>query len=403
MKTSARISSPQVCGYRCSLPYLCFAVVVVPLALLLGAQAPLQAQAGDARAGAAVLKKRNCVGCHSINGEGGKTAPDLARRSNAEFTPATLAASMWNHGPAMWQAMAQRKMQVPALRIEELHDLYAYFFALRYFEPHGDAGRGKVVFVSKRCSQCHALVEVNGTGPGPPVPKWPALADPVLWIENMWNHGSGMARELQDRGVAWPEFTVQEMTDLMVYLLNMPGLPRTSPALRFGQGAAGEDALREHDCLECHTLSAAVVGAIDLMAISRRERSLTGLAAAMWNHRPLMSAAAEKKGLTMKPFRDDQMRDMITYLFEENYFDERGDAERGAGLFRSKRCDSCHGRDGTGAPALPGTGGFTAASFASGVWHHGPAMLGRMKERGVEWPALNGREVTDLIAYLNQQ
>jgi hypothetical protein len=122
----------------------------------------------------------------------------------------------------------------------------------------------------------------------------------------------------------------------------------------------------------------------------------------MWNHRPLMSAAAEKKDLPMKPFRRDQMRDLVAYLFEENYFDEPGDAARGAGLFRSKGCDSCHGREGTGAPALRGRGGFTSASFASAVWFHGPAMFERMKERGIQWPALTGLEVTHLMAYLNQ-
>ena len=219
----------------------------------------------------------------------------------------------------------------------------------------------------------------------------------------MWNHGSSMALEFQNRGLAWPEFTVQEMTDLMVYLLNLPGLPRTGPALRFGLSAAGEDAFREHDCLECHTLGVTVEGAVDLAAVARRERSLTGLATAMWNHRPLMSAAAQKKGLTMKPFREDQMRNLIAYLFEENYFDERGDAARGENLFRAKACDSCHGRQGTGAPVLRGTGGFTAASFASAVWRHGPAMLERMNERGVQWPALTGRDVTHLMAYLNQR
>lgn len=370
---------------------------------LLCAPALLLAQAGEARAGAAVLKTRNCTLCHSVAGEGGKTAPDLARRSAEEFTPATLAASMWNHGPAMWQAMAQRNIQVPALETEELHDLYAYFFALRYFEPAGDAARGKTVFVSKRCNQCHALVEVNGTGPGPPVSKWPTLADPVLWIQNMWNHGGVMASELQHRGIAWPQFSVQEMTDLMVYLLNLPGLPRHVPALQLGQAAAGEDVLREHDCVECHTLGAKVAGKVDLAAASRRERNLSSLATTMWNHRPLMAAAAEKKNLMMKPFRRDQMRDLVAYLFEENYFDELGDAARGAGLFRSKSCDSCHGGEGTGAPALSGRGGFTSASFASAVWSHGPAMLERMKERGIQWPALTGREVTHLIAYLNQR
>jgi hypothetical protein len=59
---------------------------------------------------------------------------------------------------------------------------------------------------------------------------------------------------------------------------------------------------------------------------------------------------------------------------------------------------------GTGAPALLGTGGgFMATNFASAVWIHGPAMLKTMQERGINWPNLSGRDVSDLMAYLNRQ
>jgi cytochrome c2 len=365
---------------------------------------PLAAQAGDAQAGAAALKDRQCIVCHSIAGRGGNLAPDLARRSGQDFTPATLAAMMWNHGPAMWQAMEQRQMAVPALGSDEILDLYAYFFWLRYFEPPGDAARGRVVFVSKNCNQCHALVVTNGAGPGKPVPQWAALTDPVLWIQNMWNHGGEMALELERRGIAWPRLTVQEMTDLMVYLLNLPGLPARQPGLRFGQGASGEEVLRDKNCMDCHTFGVSAPGTVDLAGVSRRERSLAGLAAAMWNHRPIMAAAAEKKGVPMKPFEGRQMAHLISYLFEENYFDEPGNPARGASLFQSKQCGSCHGVAGTGAPALLGTGrGFMPANFGSAVWTHGPAMLKTFQERGINWPNLTGRDVSDIMAYLNRQ
>jgi cytochrome c2 len=365
---------------------------------------PLAAQAGDAQAGAAVLKDRQCTVCHSVSGRGGSLAPDLARRSRGDFTPATLAAMMWNHGPAMWRAMDQLSLAVPALRSDEILDLYAYFFWLRYFEPPGDAGRGRVVFVSKSCNQCHALVVTNGTGPGRPVPQWAALTDPVLWIQNMWNHGGEMSRELQNKGIAWPHLTVQEMTDLMVYLLNLPGLPPREPGLRFGQAAAGEDVLRDKNCMDCHTFGVAAPGMVDLAAVSRRERSLTGLAATMWNHRPIMAAAAEQKGVPMKPFEGRQMAHLISYLFEENYFDEPGDAARGANLFQSKQCGACHGVAGTGAPNLLGSASASMpATFASAVWLHGPAMLKTMQQRGINWPNLTGRDVNDLMAHLNRQ
>ena len=44
-------------------------------------------------------------------GGGGKIGPDLGRIIDRGFTPASLAATMWNHAPAMWHAMAEKKFR----------------------------------------------------------------------------------------------------------------------------------------------------------------------------------------------------------------------------------------------------------------------------------------------------
>jgi hypothetical protein len=36
------------------------------------------------------------------------------------------------------------------------------------------------------------------------------------------------------------------------------------------------------------------------------------------------------------------------------------------------------------------------------LWHHGPAMLDRMKSQGIAWPRLNAADMSGLIAYLNR-
>ena len=40
-------------------------------------------------------------------------------------------------------------------------------------------------------------------------------------------------------------------------------------------------------------------------------------------------------------------------------------------------------------------------TMLSVLWEHGPTMLSRMKEKQVQWPRFETREMSDLIAYLN--
>lgn len=57
---------------------------------LLSQTAPL----GDSARGAEVFQEQKCVVCHSVNGQGGKSAPDLGQTVGRGYTPATLAALM---------------------------------------------------------------------------------------------------------------------------------------------------------------------------------------------------------------------------------------------------------------------------------------------------------------------
>jgi hypothetical protein len=37
----------------------------------------------------------------------------------------------------------------------------------------------------------------------------------------------------------------------------------------------------------------------------------------------------------------------------------------------------------------------------STLWRHGPRMLKEMEAKGVAWPKMSARQMSDLIAYLN--
>ena len=107
----------------------------------------------DSARGAKLFETLACVQCHSINGQGGKIGPDLGRRAAREFTPASLAATMWNHAPAMWASMKERDVRAGDLNEQAAADLFAYFYAARFFDKPGDAGRGKQLFASKHCAE----------------------------------------------------------------------------------------------------------------------------------------------------------------------------------------------------------------------------------------------------------
>ena len=146
---------------------------------------------GDARRGEALFRSQGCVQCHSVNGKGGTAAPDLAKRIDRNFTPTVMASLMWNHAPAMWEAMKKNGVTKTSLSPEAASDLFAYFVSARYFERSGDAARGKQTFAAKHCADCHGITS-SPMAAAPPVAKWESLAEPVVLAQQMWNHGAKM-------------------------------------------------------------------------------------------------------------------------------------------------------------------------------------------------------------------
>jgi len=107
---------------------------------------------GDAGRGEKTFATQGCVHCHSVGGKGGTVGPDLGRRIGRSYTPSLMASLMWNHAPEMWSAMEKTGLARPQLGAEQAADLFAYFYAARYFEQAGDAGRGKQVALMKRAA-----------------------------------------------------------------------------------------------------------------------------------------------------------------------------------------------------------------------------------------------------------
>jgi mono/diheme cytochrome c family protein len=336
----------------------------------------------DSRRGADLFATQKCTTCHSVYGQGQHTAPDLGQRASREYTAAGVASRMWNHAPTMWYSMGKSNIEPPKLTEGNAADLFAFFYATRYFEKRGDAGRGKRVYESKKCGQCH-----EAGGPGLPVTKWKSAADPIDLVLQMYNHAPQMKEAAAGKNFKWPTMTPDELTDLLVYVENLPANRGLTPQFHLPAGNRGKELLVSKGCTGCHTGAMALE---DKLA----GQTLTDVAAAMWNHAPKMREKAQT-------LSSDEMREILAYTWGAQFFHSKGNAAKGARLF-SAQCGTCHGVSGSGAPDLASKkGSFSTLAFVSGLWSHGPTMLERMKAKKKKWPNLSPDDVSNLVAFID--
>jgi cytochrome c2 len=357
-----------------------FPLWVVVCLLALGCAASAAVIPGDAKAGAQVFTSEKCISCHSVQGQGGSTAPDLGKRGTGAFTPAEMAALMWNHAPQMWSAMEKSGIQKPKLSPDQAADLFAYFYAARYFEPPGDAGRGRKLFVSKGCSECHNITG-SAADVGKPVMTWTSVADPIELSRVMWNHGTQMREAMSKKKVTVPQLTVAEMNDIIVYLRNLPQTKNLPPTFAPASAETGEMLFTAKGCQKCHQ------GAKSL-AKRTTMRTVADMAAAMWNHSPQM-------GTTLPELRPEEMTRLAGYIWALQFDDHGGNADRGKKVFTEKGCAGCHNQ------VFPLKAPVSPYQIVSALWSHGPDMQKQMISKKVAWPRFDGSQMADLLTFAN--
>jgi mono/diheme cytochrome c family protein len=346
-----------------------------------------QMAAGDARRGEQLFRSQQCVQCHSVNGQGGKTAPDLGRRIDRNYTPTVMASLMWNHAPTMWAAMKRQNITPPHLSPSEAADLFAFFVSARYFEKPGDAGRGKQAFTAKHCADCHGVTDSKAAG-APPIAKWESLADPIVLAQQMWNHGAQMQKAFAERKLPPPSITAQELTDMLVYLQNLPETRDVARTFSMPPSDNGEQLFQAKGCAGCHVGKNTLEGRL-------ADQSLTGIAAAMWNHQPRMKQPPPQ-------LSEEEMRQILSYIWARQRFRGEGNSARGKRVFAEKRCETCHNDPASGAPKLAKSkDAYSDVTMVSTLWVHGPRMQEMMAQKKIEWPRFTAQQMSDLIAYLN--
>jgi mono/diheme cytochrome c family protein len=343
--------------------------------------------AGDARRGEQLFQSQQCITCHSFNGKGGTSAPDLSKRIDRAYTPAVMASLMWNHAPEMWSSMTKQGVARPTLTTQSAADLFAYFISARYFERPGDAGRGKAAFTAQHCTVCHGITSSPMAG-APPVAKWESLSDALVLAQQMWNHGAKMHEAFAQKKLPWGRLTSQELTDMLVYLQNLPETRGRAANFEMPPAEDGEKLFQSKGCASCHAGATALENML-------KNQTLTDIAVDMWDHQPNMKQAPPVLSA-------NEMRALVSYIWARQYFKGSGSAERGKKVFTEKHCVTCHDDPASGAPKLgKGKDAHSDITMVAALWGHGPRMLEMMAQKKIAWPRFTAMEMSDVIAYLN--
>lgn len=175
----------------------------------------------------------------------------------------------------------------------------------------------------------------------------------------------------------------------------------------FGNPASGRKIFTERGCVRCHSIwgNGGTLGPD--FALVGAGRSLQQLAGLFWNHTPRMIETVRERGVRWPTFSQEELADIISYIYYVKLFDRPGDPDLGERWFREKRCAECHSVGGSGAtvgPALDDYAHFIAPIvLAEGMWNHGPSMQAQQVARGVPMPRFEGRELADLQAYIRRE
>lgn len=173
-----------------------------------------------------------------------------------------------------------------------------------------------------------------------------------------------------------------------------------------GDPIAGRSLFLERGCVRCHSIwgNGGTLGPD--FAIIGAGRSMQQLAGMFWNHTPRMIETVRHRGFQWPTLTEEELANLISYVYYVKLFDEPGDPELGERWFREKRCATCHSVGGTGGrigPALDRYANYIAPiMLAQGMWNHGPAMQRKQTARGVAIPTFVGREMADIQAYIRR-
>lgn len=269
----------------------------------------------------------------------------------------------------------------------------------------GDPHTGAQVFQEKGCARCHAPGEAGErSAPDLGFQQSPHSSLNQL-VSAMWNHAPGMWERMRAENRSYPDLDYEEMAHLFAYLYTIQYLEEP------GDARQGRRLFASKGCMRCHALRG-VGGQMgpDLSAVTGVDTPIVWTQK-MWNHAPAMEVAMQQLGLSWSKFEGREMSDLLAYVREVSGGSRRefellpASPDRGEKLFQSKSCIVCHSVKQEGGTIGPSLGAkrdlpLSITQFAGLMWNHSPQMWRAMKARTIARPSFTGREMADLIAFI---
>jgi mono/diheme cytochrome c family protein len=359
----------------------------------------------DPAKGARLFTSKGCIKCHAFKGEGGKTGPDLGRIDLGN-TLLDLASKLLNHIPPMLQGMERMRMTKPNLTGEEITDISAYLYFLKFFDDPGNGTQGRYLFNERGCSSCHPL-SGRGKEGEPGLDQFPQNISPVYLSEMIWNHGPVMIAQMVKLGMKWPTFEGTEMMDLLEYVKENARGPKETAFITPGSPREGKKVFVEKGCIKCHAIRGE--GGKEGEDLGRRAqlfyKSLTQITSIMWNKGPTVLARMAQTQAGIPKFTAKEMADLLAYLYFLHFIDEPGSPVNGRKAYVGMGCVKCHGLDGKPGDwmqidlskykKVP-----NSIDIVAEVWNHGTKIGKVMEEKGIFWPRFRREELADILEFI---
>ena len=375
-------------------------------ALLWAAQPALGAEVGilpeNPLAGRALFASKRCIRCHSIQGVGGRTGPDLGEVALGSFNAIT--SSLWNHFPRMIEAFAKERLQWPRLSAEEAQSLVTFLYFLNYLDKAASPALGERIFQEKNCIRCHS---VGGKGGeiGPALDPYQTKYAAPFITAALWNNGPKMMQTMQKEKVPRPQFQERDVMDILAFI-RARGLSKATKRnyLRPANPVNGQALFQSKNCVRCHAVQGQGGKIGPDLARSNLKGSLSSILAVMWNHGSNMWPRMSRERIPFPEFSPEEMSDLLAYLYFLQFQEPTGNAGVGARVFGDKRCKGCHvpekSYERAIAPNLAQAGLDSPFKIIAEMWNHAPKIAAKMKENNIRWPIVDKEEMRNLIAYL---
>ena len=353
-------------------------------------------------AGRALFTSKRCIRCHSIQGVGGRTGPDLGEVALGSFNAIT--SSLWNHFPRMVEAFRKERLQWPKLSEEEAQSLVTFLYFLNYLDKAANADVGERIFHEKNCIRCHSVGGKGGTV-GPELDPYQTQSSAPIITAALWNNGPKMMQTMLKEKIPRPQFQERDVMDILAFI-RARGLSEetTRQYLAPGNPVNGRRLFQEKNCIHCHAVRGEGGKIGPDLALRNLKGSLSHILSVMWNHGSNMWPRMQKERIAFPEFTPAEMSDLLTYLYFLQFMEPSGNPQVGAKVFEEKRCKGCHvpskSYERAVGPNLAEAGLSSPYKIIAEMWNHAPQIAAKMSEGNIRWPILEKEEMRNLSAYL---